>query len=437
MIVEVLRKITPNGVEKKAIEKTGKKLIKLLERELKKTIKDVSVDIFGSVSRDTWLAHEKDIDVFVKFPPSYTKKQLEDVVTSVGKRILKNVEKRFAEHPYVRGEYNGYSVEIIPCYTVEDAAKRLSAVDRTPFHDKFVRSNLRGRQDEVRLLKQFLKGIGCYGAEAKVEGFSGYLCELLVIHYGSFEEVLKAAVKWQAPVVIDMKRHQNVAQGFFSPLIFIDPTDRERNVASALSQHNLSLFVYAAKEFLKSPKESFFFPSSRAVTKEKVLELFRLRNMRLLSITFQSPDVIEDILYPQLRKTVRFLERLLTDAGFSVVNSGFFIGQKITVAFELPAIELPDAMLHAGPPVNSKNEDEFLSKHRGSERALTSPFIRGDRWMVFLKREHKAAGEFIESFLSKKDLKKKGIPSYIAEELEKRFSVKIDEEGIKDGLGFF
>jgi tRNA nucleotidyltransferase (CCA-adding enzyme) len=37
-----------------------------------------------------------------------------------------------------------------------------------------------------------MKGTGVYGAEAKVEGFSGYLTELLVINYGSFPKALEA-----------------------------------------------------------------------------------------------------------------------------------------------------------------------------------------------------------------------------------------------------
>jgi tRNA adenylyltransferase (EC 2.7.7.25) len=52
-------------------------------------------------------------------------------------------------------------------------------------------SNLhREQKDEVRLLKKFMKGIGVYGAEIKVKGFSGYVAELLVYFYDSFRNVL-------------------------------------------------------------------------------------------------------------------------------------------------------------------------------------------------------------------------------------------------------
>jgi tRNA nucleotidyltransferase (CCA-adding enzyme) len=45
---------------------------------------------------------------------------------------------------------------------------------------------------EVRLLKKFMKGTGVYGAEIKIGGFSGYLCELLILKYRSFAQTIEA-----------------------------------------------------------------------------------------------------------------------------------------------------------------------------------------------------------------------------------------------------
>ena len=437
MLKKILKKIKPTEEEKRAIEETCKELIQLVKKEFKDFEERVEVNVFGSVSRDTWLSHEKDIDLFVSFPTLYTKDQLEDAATRVGRRILSNLEKRFAEHPYVMGEYDGYSVEIVPCYLVEDATKRLSAVDRSPFHDAFVRGALKGRQDEVRLLKQFLKGIGCYGAEARIEGFSGYLCELLIIHFGSFEKVLTAAAGWRIPVAIEMKGRGKVSGLLPSPMIFLDPTDRERNVASALSIQNLSLFIYAAKRFLESPRESFFFPKKRAAAKKELRDMFRQRGTHLISLAFQAPSVIDDILHPQLRKAARLFERLLEDSGFHVINSRFSVGAEAAMVFELDSTRLPFTRLHTGPPVNSKNEREFLEKHKGSKKALTAPFIMGDRWAVFIKRDYTDAASFLTAFLSAKDLRKKGVPSHVAREVQKGFEIRTGEDAIKGDMELF
>jgi tRNA nucleotidyltransferase (CCA-adding enzyme) len=437
MIKEILKEISPSEDERKAMEATCKDLITRVKRESKELDREVKVSIFGSVSRGTWLAHEKDIDVFVMFPQSSTKKQLERTVTEVGRRILLNIEKRFAEHPYVKGEYDGYKVEIVPCYLVEDPSKRISAVDRTPFHDRFVKKNLKGRQGEVRLLKQFLLGIGCYGAEVKVEGFSGYLCELLIIKYGSFEKTLMTASTWSSSETTKINGKNKNTRFEFSTLIFTDPTDPERNVASALSKENLSLFIYASKEYLRLPRRSFFFPEKRIISKEALLGKFKQRSTHLLSLSFKTPDVIDDILYSQIKKTIKFLGKKLKESGFSIVNSGFFVEQSTTLVWELQFIELPSARLHLGPPVNSENEVDFLRKHRGSNLALTSPFIKKDRWAVFLKREHFNAEKLISAFLSAKDLKARGVPSHIASAIQRGHEIMIDEKAIKENSSFY
>jgi tRNA nucleotidyltransferase (CCA-adding enzyme) len=437
MIREVLKRITPTIEEKKVMEDYSRHLIVLIKNEFKGTRYNVDVNVYGSVSRGTWLSYEKDIDVFVSFPIKFSKKELEDAVTKIGMKILKNVEKRFAEHPYVRGQYDGLIVEIVPCYAVKGPSERVSAVDRTPFHDDFVKRNLKGKQDEVRLLKQFLKGIDSYGAEARVEGFSGYLCELLIIYFGSLEGIQRAAENWQSPVVIDIRGGSSKDQFLPAPLIFIDPTDSNRNVASALSKQKFSLFIHAAKEYLKSPNLRFFFPKKRDVSRDEVVERFRSRGTHVLSISFKTPGVIDDILFSQLRKTKRFLEKKMTDFGFSSINTGFIVKGNATLFFEIENMELPSSKLHWGPPQNSKNIEDFLKKHRGSSRSLTNPFLKSGRWAVFLKREHTNAGDFLTSFLSLNELKKKGVPSHIASALSKGFEIAINEVAIKENLEFF
>ncbi|RMF90079.1 MAG: CCA tRNA nucleotidyltransferase [Methanobacteriota archaeon] len=439
MLEDVLKRIRPTEEEKSAMAEVCARLLEKVAGRLMEVDGDLTAEVLGSVSRDTWLAREKDIDLFVKFPTTYSKRELEETVTALGKELLEKVEKRFAEHPYIRGRFEGYDVEIIPCYEVKAATERVSAVDRTPFHDRFVRENLGGRADEVRLLKQFLKGIGCYGAEARTEGFSGYLCELLIIRYGSFEETLRAASKWRPPVSIGLKGAKPCWEGQTqpAPMSFPDPTDSQRNVASALSMDRLSLFIYAAKEFLREPRQTFFFPNRRKADARRVVERLRERGTWLVALSFTAPDVIEDILYTQLRKTVRTLERLLSERDFTVIQSGFHAGERITVAFELESPALPAARLHQGPPVNSPREEDFLRKHRGSEKALGRPFIRGDRWAVFLKREQRAAEGLIRDFLSQRGLRRKGIPSYMAGEIEKGFSILTAEEAVKENPGLY
>ena len=423
MYSNILKKIKPSREEEEELKRISGEIIKEI-REIAKNIDSrIKVELLGSCSRNTWLRYEKDIDIFLIFPQEYPKDKLEKIVERIGAKVLKNLQKKYAEHPYVKGEYKGYEVEIVPCYACKSAENIISAVDRTPFHNEFVKKNISGKEDEVRLLKQFLKGISCYGAEAKVEGFSGYLCELLVIKYGSFENVLKNASKWKFGEVIQLDE-KKLRKKFSSALIFIDPVDKNRNVASALSEEKLALFIYASKQFLKQRKETFFFPKERKISKEEVLIKFKERRTELIAIIFSKPDVVDDVLYPQLKKFIKNIKKVLKENEFFVEGIFFSVEkEKVAVFIELRSIEIPRAKLHFGPFVNSSHESNFLNKYKNSAIKLTEPFILGKRWAIVLKRKHNNAISFLKEFLKGEE----GIPKHIKRELRKGFKIKCNE----------
>ena len=165
---DVLKKISPTPERRKAIQGSVNSLLARTKEEADKEGLGLRVSLVGSVAKDTFL-REPDIDIFILFPETVSRDRLEAVGLAIGKRILRVHEERYAEHPYVHGEWDGLEVDLVPCYQISDTALLRSAVDRTPFHTKYVQSHLREEQKgAVRLLKQFAKGIGVYGAEAKV-----------------------------------------------------------------------------------------------------------------------------------------------------------------------------------------------------------------------------------------------------------------------------
>jgi len=435
---EIISRIRPEKKGREEMQKAVKKLTSLILEKVKKSDKRIEIAVLGSVSRDTWLRDEKDIDFFLKFPVEYKKDEMEKIVENIGKKVLKKFEKRFAEHPYIKGKFNGFEAELVPCYKIKNLSRCLSSVDRTPFHDKFVRQHIKGKEDEVRVLKQFLKGIGIYGAEIKIQGFSGYLCELLTIKYGSFEEVLKNAGKWKRGMTIRIqknnKRKTEAAEEDLkekllrfenAPLIFIDPVDENRNVASALSEENFYYFTVASKKFLENPGIKFFFPEKRKRAKKEVEKKIEEKSLGMIAVSFSKPDVIEDVLYSQLRKAEKLLKNLLQENSFSVLRSCVFANDDCLILFELFQLELPNAELRMGPEIGmKKHEEEFLKKYSsGNPAALTSPFLLGNRLAVYVKRKFRSAEELLTSFLSNKELEKKGMPKYIAAEIRKKFKI--------------
>lgn len=433
--------IAPTKEEKSRLLNVTKDVLAEIEKETGEIDSRIRPALFGSASRDTWLSDEKDVDIFLMFPLEYEKERMEEIVTGIGMKILKNVTRRYAEHPYVRGEYKDFEIEIVPCYAVDSPKNMQSAVDRTPFHDAFIKKHIKGKEDEVRLLKQFLKGIGCYGAEARVEGFSGYLCELLVINYGSFEGVLKAAGDWQRGHIIWIGDTREVKK-FPEPIVFIDPVDKNRNVASALSSTKLSGFIFAAGRYLEDPRDEFFFPKKREVNRAEIIRKFESRGTSAIAIIFDTPDLVDDILHPQLKRAVGAIKKLLLRSDFQVSGIDFFVGGRTCILIELESIEIPEMRLHMGPEVNTPHEQRFLSKYKEFEGKLTEPFITGGRWAIFLKRKHKNAKVLLSDFLSQAHIEKKGMPKYVAKAIEGGYAIKegknaIPAEFAEDLLEYF
>ena len=170
----------------------------------------VGVMLGGSLGRNTHLRNDRDIDLFVIYPKHLPRKEFEREGLRLGRKIMKGhfFEEAFSEHPYLRGSMNGFDVEIVPAFDVESADRKQSSVDRSRFHTHYLNERLHDQlRDEVRLLKQFLKGIECYGADVKASSVPGYVVELLVLHYGRFLDAIKAVSAWKQEQVIDLQKY--------------------------------------------------------------------------------------------------------------------------------------------------------------------------------------------------------------------------------------
>lgn len=205
----VLKKIKPKPADKKKLDDLSKKALKLVNENVKKY--KAKVMLVGSITRDTWLPDKKEFDIFILFPEAMKKERMEKLGLKVGKEVISQLKGKhtieYAEHPYVSGLVDDIDIDIVPCFEVKSTEHLKCAVDRTPFHVKYIEKNLSLKlSDEVRMLKQFLKANGMYGADAKTLGFSGYVNELLIIRYGSFLNVLKAATEWRPGEIIDLEK---------------------------------------------------------------------------------------------------------------------------------------------------------------------------------------------------------------------------------------
>ena len=277
----ILDEIKPTEEEKDKVRDVSGHLLDFLNDKCYVSGIDAEAVLVGSVAKKTYLRGKSDIDIFISFPLSTDKKDLKQMGLDLAHQCCDafNAEPyhQFASHPYVTTEIDGFKIDFVPCYQIDDGSQLKSAVDRTILHTKFVQANLKeGQNEEVLLLKRFMDMTGTYGSEFKVGGFAGYLCELLIIKYGTFENTLKEAADWQFGHTIDLMEY-GTAKMFKDPLICIDPTDKNRNVGAALRLDKYSQFIQSARNYLNSDKKyEYFYPLNKYLDKDSILNEFKI-----------------------------------------------------------------------------------------------------------------------------------------------------------------
>ena len=429
---QILKKITPSSQERKKIKKIISQLKKEIKQEIKKYNLQLTVELVGSIAKETYIKDNVDIDLFILFPPSVSRKKLQKTGLSIGRSILKNQEECFAEHPYIRGTYNGIKTEIVPCYKIEYASQKLSAVDRTPLHTKYVKQHLlESQKKEVMLFKQFLRGIGCYGAEAEVEGFSGYLCEILIIKYYKFRTLISDAQNWQYGHKITLQKGKT--PNFSTPIVFIDPVDSQRNVSSAVSEEKFNLFISASREYIKKPRITFFFPNKiKPWTLKKIKKEWEKKHF--IAVKIKKPPIISENLYPQVRKAIHSIKELCERYDFTILNYRFFINDVDIYMILLPnKLTISKTKLHKGPPVEmEKNANKFVNRWIENNKTIKKPYEKKGRLYVEIKRDYNKIENLLKEQVSNLSLGK-----HIDKIVQKNYTILKQDDLLIENLRVF
>lgn len=404
LIQSVLEKIRPTERERL---KQARLTEKILQNIRKTSGKHVDVMLCGSNARDTHLRGDNDLDIFVLFPEKLSRQEFEEEGLRIGKKVFRGYkwEKAFSEHPYIKGQIEGFDVEIVPSYKVSRAELKQSAVDRSPFHNQFLKKRLGNKRDEARLLRQFLKGIKAYGADIKASSVPGYVVELLVLNYGSFMKAVKAIAGWKQGEVIDIEEHfkEGEARRLFpeAALVVIDPVDKNRNVAAALSLNQFSRIVAASGAFVKKPSKAFFFGKKEKPWTVKKLKAM-LEKKELVAVRLGFPNkALPDIVWGQIQRFARKTEKQLLLNDFKVLRSEAWTdeGKAIVIVFEVESRTLQKSSVKTGPFVtDEKNSAAFLKAH---PKVIAGPRIEQGRWVLELPRKHTRIEKFLQDFLKK------------------------------------
>jgi tRNA nucleotidyltransferase (CCA-adding enzyme) len=358
---EQITKIAP---EKKELEKINKETKKFI-LDLKKKLKIYKADVFvgGSIAKKTLIKKDKyDVDIFVRFDKSYKDKEISEILNKLlnGKRI-------HGSRDYFQIEKEDAVFEIVPTIKISRPEQARNVTDLSYFHVKYVKNKIKNKKlaREIMLAKAFCYANSCYGAESYIKGFSGYALELLIIHYGSFLKFLKET-KDKEKIIIDPEKHYKNKKDIMlevnesklqSPIIFVDPTYRQRNALAALSEETYRKFRETAKKFLENPDEGFF-------EKKDIETELKKRYKDLIIIETKTERQKGDIGGSKLKRFHEYMiYRLKRD--FEIKKSEFEYIEEENTAKNYFVLKQKKEIIIEGPPVNSKaNMNSFKKKHK-------------------------------------------------------------------------
>ena len=366
----VLERVRPNEAE---IWRERKEIEKLLLRMRGLIPAEIGIELAGSMAKGTNLRGALEFDIFMLFPKHYTLKDLEVLGLEWAKTAVAPHKWHvgYAEHPYLNAKVGNADVDLVPSFKITSAEEMQSSVDRSQLHTHYILRSMNEKQkDEVRLLKQFMKASGTYGAELRVGGFSGYLCELLILHYGGFAQLLHAASAWKNPK-IDVAGHyasKEMPAFFDAPFIVIDPVDQKRNVAAVVSQTSLSRFIFHARSFLKRPSGKFFFSQKQQHSASRMRKLIASRKTHVLALRFAAPQVVDDILWPQLKRASQCIVKSLSAQDFQPFGYYHWSdGKECVLLLELSHGQLSCVRRVSGPAIYFAQDcEKFLSAHKNA-----------------------------------------------------------------------
>ena len=405
LIEDVIKEIKPSKEEERIVLDS---ISRILNR-INKVLKNAKAILGGSGAKKTWLRGLHDVDIFVKFDYKQHKDkngQLSDMLLSMIKKQFKNIKRLHGSRDYFQLKEGNFTFEIIPILDIKKAEQAKNITDISPLHAKWVNKYNKLKED-IRLTKKFCKAANVYGAESYIKGFSGYVCEVLTIYYGSFLNLVKNAAEWKDKGIIDVKnfyKGRNVLMEMnqsktYSPLIIVDPVQIDRNVAAALSKEKFERFKLWCRDFLKNPSKEFFV--EKKLTIQEMIKKAGKNELILLDVKSETGK--EDIVGARLLKVMEYSRDALEDNDFEVYGYGWDWDKEKEALFYfiVNREELPKMKKRIGPPVSAKKHVIFFKKK------YKKTFLEGKRICAYAPRKFRKAEDLIKELIKSRYAKER------------------------------
>lgn len=402
-IEKVVEEVLPSRSEESSMEKIMEEVLCRVKDVSGKYQDVVGVELGGSVAKGTWLVGKSDIDIFVKFDKNTSTKDFVKKSLEIGFGALKEYDPyaKYSQHPYVVAKTRGVVLNVVPCYNV-NLGEWQSAADRSPYHTTHIRSVLSyDMKNEVRVLKKFLIVRGLYGSHTEIQGFSGYVSEVLVSKFGSFENVMEE--------MGCVRKYEVLGNGVASPntlVTIIDPIDSNRNLAAAISARSMGRFILECRRFRNAPSTTTFYPNTSRV--DNYYD-------RVVCAVFSYQDKDLDILWAQSKSAAAAIGHTLDRSGFTVVRKGVAIDDRnVQLSFLLTSLTIPSMVVKRGPSVlRQSSTHQFIQTNRDTMRWVDEEGVM----CCLIFRAHTSADSVLEYVLSNPT--KTGIPQGIHDDISK------------------
>lgn len=337
---EEIKKIRISKEEERAMKNLASFVSKQINHRLKKFNIDASVFLGGSLAKGTLLKKQKqDIDLFIRFNKKYSEQEINLFCRKIFRwfRVPKykiKIKKLHGSRDYYRISFKKIQVfiEVVPALRILKPEEARNITDLSYFHVNYINRQITKYKkiaDEIILAKSFCHAHKCYGAESYISGFSGYALELLISEFKTFENMLKKIANSREKLILDPgKQYKNEKEILEklnpaktkSQIILVDPTFKERNVASALSHHTFEKFKKSAVEFLRSPSSDAFGIKKININemKRKAYEIGGIFAVVMLKTNKQPGDIAGT----KLLKFSKFLEKEI-GKNFDIIEKEF------------------------------------------------------------------------------------------------------------------
>ena len=275
-------------------------------------------------------------------------------------------------------------------------------------------------RNEIRILKTFLKVNKIYGAEIAKQGFSGYISEVLILQFGSFENLVKSISKIKENEIIG-----ETSKTFETAMVVVDPIDNNRNLAAAISDENIGKFVLICRAFKEKPSLEFF--------KNKKSKISKKYWDNLLIIKFDFKARSPDIIWGQIKRATSTLSTQLELGGFTVLRSKPHTDEQTEgyLLFFLESTKINKTYQKNGPDFLRDNSSKsFISKNLKNTELM---WIGHNRKVISLeKRKYTDAIRFTNEFL--KDNLQTGIPKGLQSDFKRGFKISVGNKNLSKSI---